>query len=859
MKLLHRYILYVAIFLVAFFSLALLAFERAESKLTARLKHSTEVYSQSLGREISEKLFYELRTIQTYLNNQSVAQNVNSLFRASEERSSHVRAKREELLSRLKELTPPTIGNVSVYTSDAQHLLSTHQSSSSFSPDPSVFKDALKNGAILREGSPENPLFLLLPLEHDLGVLVLSIEPLFFKESLTHGLLLLQNSGLEKLEIATDKLSLLSLGETSVAKGFHLATEIPLAKPFSGTKWWLRGHYNPDLLFLQLHELRDTFLLIALILTVVTVWMGFLFSKNYTQDLETLVLATERVAEGELSVRVKESEQLELAKLGTAFNRMLSRLEATEETLSRQGELLQATGRMAKVGGWELELRTKRLYWSEEVGRIHETDATSPPPLKELLAYYPGKAAGFVADSLTRLVRNRSGFDIEVPFLTPSGSYKWVRSKARPIIEDGRVVRISGTFQDITDLKDSELLIREAKSNADRLAERALEASLAKSQFLANMSHELRTPMNGVIGIAEVLLESELTADQRSLLSLLKESAFSLVELLNGILDYSKIEAGKLSLSQIEFQPHEVFSRYDALFRSYAEKKGIRFEVEISPLLPKLLRGDPDRIGQIVTNFLSNAIKFTAAEGSVRLEIKVESLNEEQCEVLFSVSDTGIGIEKDNQAHIFEAFSQEDSSTTREYGGTGLGLSISSELANLLGGRIEVQSEKNKGSTFIFLCPLQHVHASKRSEWSALPATNPLEGRTLEILIAEDNLVNQAVLSRLLQHQGHKVTIANNGLEAVDFARKSSFDVILMDIQMPLMSGEEAAGKIRSEENGTRIPIIAITAYASAEDRARCLESGMDEHVSKPVRKAELFEVLAKVVHRASHPSRSSA
>ncbi len=716
------------------------------------------------------------------------------------------------------------------------------------------WNQVLRIGSTFIEGAEKNnTLTLLLRIDnmrgHSLGVMRTEVSTLRMAQILENHLKHWTQFGLSRLSIRGVRSEVFRAErEIGITDALRLENKLDFTGLSEQLGWSLVSFYANDGIFLELYQLRNAVALISLIAAGMAIWVGFTFSRRLTMDLQMLIFATEKVADGDLSERLLHSKFPELTRLGDAFNRMLAELASSKDTLSRQGELLKATGEMAKIGGWELDLESKTLLWSEEVARIHELETQSPPSPKEMLQFYPGKAKDFIAKSMTSLVRNNEAFDIEIPFMSAKGTYRWVRSKARPVVEKGRVVKILGTFQDITDLKNSELKIREAKSNADKLAAQALEASLAKSQFLANMSHELRTPMNGVIGMAEVLLESPLNQDQRSLIDALKESAFTLVDLLNDILDSSKIEAGKLSISAIEFNPEQHFSRLDTLFQAYASKKGVELSYFISSEIPKSLEGDPERISQIVTNFLSNAIKFTDEGGKVGLNIEISREDEHECELVFSVSDTGIGVSKKNQQLIFEAFSQEDSSTTRLYGGTGLGLSISRELASLLGGRLEIESEKNVGSTFKFFCPLKRIVSSDKPDAIAVHETVLFPEKKLKILVAEDNLVNQKVVTRLLENRGHEVAVACNGKEAVETAAELEFDVILMDLQMPVMNGEEAVRIIREKENGRKTPIIALTAYASLEDRARCLENGMDEYVTKPVRKSELFEAIAKVI-----------
>nr|WP_251140384.1 PAS domain-containing protein [Rhodoferax sp. U11-2br] len=452
-----------------------------------------------------------------------------------------------------------------------------------------------------------------------------------------------------------------------------------------------------------------------------------------------------------------------------------------------------------------------------------------------------------------------------------TGALIWVHGESMPKAADDGGVLWNGYLADISQAK-------QASEDLQRAKEAAEVASRAKSDFLANMSHEIRTPMNGVIGMTELVLDTELSTEQREYLEIVKLSSDTLLRVINDILDFSKIEAGKLQIEAIPFQLPQMLNETIKQLAVPAQAKGLALVCDLDQRVPQALVGDPGRLQQILMNLMGNAIKFTD-HGEVALSVRAEPAPGGRVRLRCSVKDTGIGIAQAKLDSIFEAFSQEDSSITRRFGGTGLGLSISSRLVAAMGGQMSVRSALGAGSQFDFdvlmdyatstmACqPLPGAEVSS-SDAASLPGNNSAAKTTvaLDILLVEDNEINQKLALVLLGREGHRVTLAGNGQIALDILAQRRFDLVLMDMMMPVFDGLQATRCFRATERGRRTPIVAMTANVMPGDRERCLQAGMDDYLSKPISTSELNRVLARfdaglsavenVATKRSHPAR---
>ncbi len=590
------------------------------------------------------------------------------------------------------------------------------------------------------------------------------------------------------------------------------------------------------------------------------IWWGF--RTGVLRPIERLMAGADRAARGNLAEAVPVQSEDELGALTRAFNQMMIQLKQSlarsQETMQKLRDLnrtlearvqertarLELAQRIAQMGYWDFDLASGRLQVSPQVCRM--LGATPGKTVRRhgvLRLVHPDDRAELF-HTFARAAARAKAFELEVRARLPNGEARILALTGEPTLSEAGTQRLFGIVQDITERAKAEFAAQKALT--EKLS--AESANEAKSAFLANMSHEIRTPLTAIIGFAENLLEEDtLGPTQRASIHTIVENGRHLLHVINEILDLSKIESGRLEVEILPTPVLEVIADVESLIGMMARDKGLRWEVEYDYPFPRQIQTDPTRLKQILLNLCSNAVKFTE-RGSLRLRV---GCDRSAGQLLLSVVDTGIGIAEENLPRLFAPFTQADASTTRRFGGTGLGLYISRQLAEMLGGGIEIKSVLGLGTRVYVRIA---TGAVADDDWVTGPgdvvaAGRPaaaVEARALggRVLLAEDSPDNQRLVTLYVEKTGAEIRVVNNGRSAVEEALAGDFDLVLMDMQMPLMDGIEATRILR--QAGYPRPIVALTANAFKEDRERCAQAGCDDFLTKPIDRDAFHAVLAK-------------
>ncbi|HOJ64871.1 MAG TPA: response regulator [Spirochaetota bacterium] len=521
---------------------------------------------------------------------------------------------------------------------------------------------------------------------------------------------------------------------------------------------------------------------------------------------------------------------------------LLLKIIKNEKEIEEEKRFLDKTEEMAKIGGWEFDLLRNKLKWSKGTYKIHEiSEKEYTPTVESAINFYDEKSKPIIIESVKNLIENEKEYDVELQLITAKNNHIHVRTKGEVLKnKKGQNIKIYGTIQDITEIKNIQDNLIKAKEEAERL-------NRVKSEFIANISHEIRTPMNSIIGFLDILLNIETSKEKKEYLEIINQSSLHLMEIINDILNISKIEANKFQIKKINLNILKIADDLAKIYKKEFMKKKINFIIEMDNKLNKNILVDKKSILIVLNNLLSNALKFTE-KGYVKL-----SLIDDNGNIIIKVKDTGIGINKDKQSKIFEPFEQGENFLNKKYGGTGLGLAIVKNIVDMLNGEIEFTSIENEGTEFIVDIPYEEGEivniADDNIKNVEIKKQNPEQ--KIKILSVEDSEVNQKLIELIIiTSKNMIVKKVYNGKEAIEELQKNKYDVILMDVQMPTMDGIEATKIIRKMEKYKDIPIIALSAHAFEDEIKNIFDAGVDDYVSKPFNKEILIEKIYSVLDK---------
>ena len=619
---------------------------------------------------------------------------------------------------------------------------------------------------------------------------------------------------------------------------------------FEKSDWTLINFLPTNTIAMKISRIRNIIFIALFICLILLALIGFLSSKQILQPVKKITSLFKDIEKGTIDLNLRldvgtDDEIGELVKWFNTFIESLANKKKTDQELFKSREKYRLVINSIKEvifqtdinGNWTL----LNPAWTEITGFSVEESIG-----QNFLQFTT--PADKINNEFYRLITFR---EVEynrftLSFTIKDGTKRCIEVFARLTLDEtNHFIGTSGTLNDVTERKLAETEMIKAR-------EEAIAANSAKSEFLANMSHEIRTPLNAIIGMTDLILDTPLSSEQASKTLVVRDAGHLLLSVINDILDFSKIEASKMILSPYEFNVNSIISNITVILSVKAKEKLLKIETYVDPEIP-LLYGDADKLSQIIMNLISNAIKFTE-KGCIKVSANINEIHTNAVVLLIKVTDQGIGISKEAQSNLFNPFIQADSSTTRKYGGTGLGLSISKKLVEILQGTISLSSRLGSGSTFSFTAVFEKSQISKMLNSENNTNKKDELNSDLEIpkdttiLLVEDNITNQKLALLQLKKLGLIIKLASNGQEAVDIVFKNNFSLILMDCQMPILDGFEATKKIREIEkaNGGHVPIIAMTANAMQSDKEKCLEAGMDDYISKPVKVAQLHEKAKK-------------